>query len=403
MLHARSAPVPTGSPTPGDGPPAFAPTDPKEAMDFLSQFFWENPRPRAEMRSRMRACSDEIDRTGTYRHSEEELVWGARVAWRNASRCIGRLYWRSLHVRDLRDAATADEIARGCFDHLRATWRGGRIRPMLTVFPPARPDGSAMRIWNDQLVRYAGYEDEAGGTVGDGQYIGFTRLAERLGWMGKGDRFDVLPLVIETPAGLSVHPLPEDTVEEVPITHPEFRWFAELGLRWHAIPAISNMRLEIGGVSYSAAPFNGWYLQTEVAARNLVDPDRYDTLPLIGARMGLDMSSERTLWRDRALLELNRAVLHSFDDAGVTLSDHHTESRRFLDHIAREERAGRWCPADWSWIVPPVSGGLTPVYHRYYDDADLRPAYLLDPDARRRGRGEHSTEFLPMNMAPDVM
>jgi nitric-oxide synthase len=29
--------------------------------------------------------------------------------------------------------------------------------------------------------------------------------------------------------------------------------------------------------------------------------------------------------------------------------------------------------------VPPVSGGLTPVYHRYYDEPDpsTRPAFLL--------------------------
>jgi nitric-oxide synthase len=38
--------------------------------------------------------------------------------------------------------------------------------------------------------------------------------------------------------------------------------------------------------------------------------------------------------------------------------------------VAKEEKAGRRCPADWSWIVPPVSGGLTPVYHRYYDEPD---------------------------------
>jgi len=49
--------------------------------------------------------------------------------------------------------------------------------------------------------------------------------------------------------------------------------------------------------------------------------------------------------------------------------------------VEREERAGRSCPADWSWIVPPVSGGLTPVFHRYYDapQAGTRPAYL-EPD-----------------------
>jgi nitric-oxide synthase, bacterial len=73
-----------------------------------------------------------------------------------------------------------------------------------------------------------------------------------------------------------------------------------------------------------------------------------------------------------------RAVQHSFDVADVTMTDHYSESRRFLTHVEREERAGRRCPADWSWIVPPVSGGLTPVYHRYYDEPDpsTRPAFL---------------------------
>ncbi len=387
MLHTGNTAATTGSATPGERP-ARATTDPRAALDFLAQFFREYPRPQTEMVRRMHAVSFEIERTGTYRHTPEELVWGARVAWRNSSRCIGRLYWNSLQVRDLRDVKTAAEVAEGCFEHLRGTWRGGRIRPTITVFPPDLPEGPTVRIWNDQLIRYAGYRDAEGRTVGDGQYVQFTRLVESLGWRGPGGPFDVLPLLIETSSGLSVHPVPDDAVHEVAISHPEFPWFAEMGLRWHAIPAIANMRLEIGGVSYGAAPFNGWYLQTEIAARNLVDAHRYDVLPAVGRRMGLDMSSERTLWRDRAMLELNRAVLHSFDTAGVAISDHHTESQRFLDHIAREERAGRKTPADWSWIVPPVSGGLTPVYHRYYDEADLRPGFVLDPLSRSRGQGE---------------
>ena len=45
--------------------------------------------------------------------------------------------------------------------------------------------------------------------------------------------------------------------------------------------------------------------------------------------MGLDTSTERTLWRDHAFVALNLAVLHSFDEAGVTVTDHHTESDRF--------------------------------------------------------------------------
>jgi len=71
---------------------------------------------------------------------------------------------------------------------------------------------------------------------------------------------------------------------------------------------------------------------------------------------------------------------------GVRNTDHHTESRLFLTHLEREERAGRSTPADWSWIVPPMSGGLTKVFHRYYDEADQRPNFYLDEGAKNLGR-----------------
>ena len=48
---------------------------------------------------------------------------------------------------------------------------------------------------------------------------------------------------------------------------------------------------------------------------------------------------------DRALVALMTAVQHSFDRSGVTMADHHTESERFLQHVAREADAGRPCPA----------------------------------------------------------
>jgi nitric-oxide synthase len=63
------------------------------------------------------------------------------------------------------------------------------------------------------------------------------------------------------------------------------------------------------------------------------------------------------------------------------MSDHHSESHRFIQHVASEERAGRRTPADWSWIVPPLSGSTTPVFHRYYYEADLKPNFYLDADA----------------------
>jgi nitric-oxide synthase len=84
------------------------------------------------------------------------------------------------------------------------------------------------------------------------------------------------------------------------------------------------------------------------------------------------------------LVEINRAVLHSFNLNGVTITDHHTESRRFLIHLEREERAGRGCPADWTWIVPPMSSSLTPVFHRYYNAETQLPNFFNDPEATHR-------------------
>ena len=249
------------------------------------------------------------------------------------------------------------------------------------MFAPNTPERPGPRIWNEQLIRYAGYRQPDGTVIGDPRYADFTSAVRDLGWPGgPGTLFDVLPLVVQVPGeGPALFDLPRDVVLEVPLSHPRYPWFSELGLRWHAVPAISNMCLEIGGVCYPAAPFNGWYMGTEIGARNLADVHRYDVVPVVARRLGLDTASERSLWRDQVLVELNIAVLHSFDAAGVTMADHHTESHRFLTHLAREERAGRITPADWSWIVPPISGAATPVFHRYYENADLRPNYVHHP------------------------
>jgi nitric-oxide synthase len=366
--------------SPDPSPSASGPVDPAEAEEFLRLFHTENPTA-GDVDRRVAWVQAEIDLTGTYQHTTAELTFGAQVAWRNSARCIGRLYWRSLRVRDLRAVRSADDVAEQCVHHLRQAWNDGKVRPLMSVFAPEAPGRPAPRIWNEQLIRYAAYPREDGGVLGDPRYLWFTGSVARLGWQPTEPHsaFDVLPLVIETAEeGPQLYELPADAVHEVPITHPDLPWLAELGLRWHAVPAISNMRMVIGGVSYPAAPFNGWYMGTEIGARNLADTERYDLLPEIARRLGLDTSSETTLWRDRALVELNRAVLHSYTAAGVTITDHHTESDRFIRHMEKEQRAGRTCPADWSWIVPPMSASQTPVFHRYYDTEHLRPEFIVD-------------------------
>ncbi|OLB82019.1 MAG: nitric oxide synthase oxygenase [Actinobacteria bacterium 13_2_20CM_2_71_6] len=376
------------------------PVDVAEAEEFLRLYHAEHP-DAGPPEPRIREVRAEIAATGTYVHSGAELTFGAKVAWRNASRCIGRLYWQSLLVLDRRNSTTAEQIYHDLVAHLRVAggggpWaidegtgirRAGQIRPVVSVFPPAEPGRGYHRVWNEQLIRYAGYRQHEGGVIGDPRYADFTLAMQRMGWRGKGESFDVLPLAIETPyEGVRLFELPEDAVLEVPLEHPEHRWFAELGLRWHAVPVISHQRLSIGGVQYPLAPFNGWYMGTEIGARNLADPERYDLLPVIAEELGLDTSRDSTLWRDRALVELNRAVLWSYERAGVRVTDHHTEARRFIAHLEREQRAGRPTPADWTWIVPPMSGATTPVYHRYYHEADQRPNFYLDEVARDLGR-----------------
>ena len=37
-----------------------------------------------------------------------------------------------------------------------------------------------------------------------------------------------------------------------------YPWFEELGLKWYALPAVSCLCLDVGGVEIPACPFNGW-------------------------------------------------------------------------------------------------------------------------------------------------
>lgn len=53
-----------------------------------------------------------------------------------------------------------------------------------------------------------------------------------------------------------------------------YDWFAELDLRWYALPAVSNMSFDCGGIQFTATSFSGWYMSTEIGCRNLCDVNR---------------------------------------------------------------------------------------------------------------------------------
>ncbi len=361
-----------------------------EAVSFLHQMAAEGGPARMSFK-RLTQLQTEIARAGIYWQSSEELTYGAQVAWRNSTRCIGRLHWPSLMVRDLRHLTHAHEIFEALVQHLVLATNGGKIRSLISIFAPQMPGEPGIRIWNPQLIRYAGYRHPDGSIVGDPAHVELTEAIQQLGWRAERQTpFDILPLVIQMPnAPPQWFELPREVVLEVPLSHPDYSWFAELGLKWHALPVISNMRLEIGGISYPAAPFNGWYMGTEIGARNLGDEARYHLLPTIAQRMGLKLHSDRSLWKDRALVELNIAVLTSFAKQGVTMVDHHMASRQFVLHQQREKQAGRCVYADWGWIVPPLSASTTPVFHQPYDNYEMTPNFFVQDAPWLRFRRHH--------------
>lgn len=348
----------------------------EEADAFVRLYFHENRlgSPNARLAEVVR----EIGTTGTYVQTTEELVFGARVAWRNSNRCIGRLYWKSLKVIDLRRATSASQVVEAVVNHLNWATNQGDIRSVITVFPPEDAEGKApLRFWNPQLIRYAGYLRPDGSILGDPAQLELTRRCMALGWKGAGTHFDLLPVVFEWQNGPPQwFELPPEAVLEVPIVHPEYPKLSEMGLKWHAVPVISDMGLDVGGIYYPAAPFNGWYLVTEVAARNFLDTDRYNLLPQIAQSLGLDPTEKLGFWKDRALLELNRAVYLSYQAAGIKMVDPHTASEQFLHFIRTEEKNNRNVTADWSWIVPPLGGSTLGVFHRSWENDVLKPNFF---------------------------
>lgn len=313
----------------------------------------------------------------------------AKTAWRNAVRCIGRRLWKGLDVVDARALTDPDEIFEALVVHLRKATNGGNIVPVMSVFREWLPNKPEVRIWNQQLIRYAGYQASDQSTLGDPMNIELTKLAISLGWRPPAEPgpFDLLPVIIQAGENIRYYELPRQEVCEVRIRHPKYPALEQMGLRWYAVPIVSDMIFATGSVLYPCAPFSGHYLETEIGARNFADANRYNLLPEVAARLGLDTTRRRSLWKDHALVILNEAILWSFDNEGVKISDHHGVSDDFLDFCDQEAREGRSVSAEWSWIVPPISGSATSVFHRQYDRSAVYPNFLLQVPAWQTLRG----------------
>lgn len=340
--------------------------------------FLSDPALPGDRTARVAAALRDIDATGTYALTAEERVHGCRVAWREYPGCIGRGSWRSLAVVDLSTAAlTPETVARACADYLRHATNGGRLQPMIMLFPsdpPGRPP--RLRFWNDQLVRYAGEARPDGTVWGDPKHVRLTAALRDLGWADEVGRQTPLPLTFQIDGGAPRWVrLPPEDIMEVPLTHPRHPWFAELGLVWHALPAISRMLVVIGGITFPAV-FSGWYVATEIL-ENLA---RYGTLPVIAERLGLDLGDP--LWEDFTQPEVLRAILHSYRAAGVTIEDHHRADERHHRYETRAHRAGRVVRGDKGRLV--LAACTATMHARTADhlppDPHADPTFRYPPD-----------------------
>jgi nitric-oxide synthase len=367
-----------------------------EAEAFIRQFYTEHNLGSEACEARICEVRAALESCNHYEHTTEELAFGARIAWRNHARCIGRLFWKSLLVVDRREVTDPAEIAACCAEHLLSA-RGvsasdssdspispsspmaggsGGIRSTITIFAPVRGDRMPAHIESRQLVQYAGYLAEDGSILGDPASIEATRTAIELGWNppAQRSRFDVLPLqVCDEHGQRHLFEYPTGVVQEAPMEHPTQPAFASLGLRWYTVPAVSSMVLSIGGIEYPCAPFNGFYMASEIASRNFADVSRYDQLRAAAEVLAIDTT--RPLWKDRVLTELNEVVLYSFKKVGATILDHHTASEQFMEFFQKERSAGREPSAEWSWIVPPQASAVCPVYHLAMEDRHMVPNY----------------------------
>ncbi|MGN1400674.1 MAG: nitric oxide synthase oxygenase [Bacillus sp. (in: firmicutes)] len=346
----------------------------KEANHFIGQCYRELGRE-SDISPRLKEIDREISLTGTYEHTYDELILGARMAWRNSNRCIGRLFWNSLHVLDARSVDDEDDMYQALLHHISYASNEGRILPTITIFKQHKNHEDTARIYNHQLIRYAGY-NSGDGVKGDPHSLHFTKMCSKLGWQGEKTNYDVLPFVFSINGRRPVcRNVPKTLIKEVEIRHPDYP-FEELGMKWYGVPIISDMRLEIGGVSYHAAPFNGWYMGTEIGARNLADEHRYHVLPRIAEVMGLSTNRNDTLWKDKALIELNVAVLNSFKKAGITIVDHHTAAAQFRLFEEQEAKGGRMVTGDWTWLIPPLSPATTHIFHQDYRNEREKPNFF---------------------------
>ena len=77
---------------------------------------------------------------------------------------------------DCRHVQTAQQMFDGILEHIVYATNKGCVRSTITIFPPRREGQPDFRIWNSQLISFAGYRDSDGSVTGDAANVDFTEV-----------------------------------------------------------------------------------------------------------------------------------------------------------------------------------------------------------------------------------
>ena len=75
----------------------------QQAEDFINEYYQDrenHEKPGVGKEERTIEVMRQLKSVESYTLTEDELTWGARTAWRNASRCVARIIWKKLRVLD---------------------------------------------------------------------------------------------------------------------------------------------------------------------------------------------------------------------------------------------------------------------------------------------------------------
>lgn len=83
----------------------------KDAKEFINEYYLSIQKFNSDQHNtRWNEINSVVQEKGTYDLTEAELMYGAKLAWRNAARCIGRIQWSNLQLFDARKVSTPAEM-----------------------------------------------------------------------------------------------------------------------------------------------------------------------------------------------------------------------------------------------------------------------------------------------------